>query len=107
MVQPSPGAAARAVDPIDVDHGEVDFLAADGTVLVPAGAGHELVLRRSDQRRPDELRRRLRLYLSETRLDLDPALADDPAAAAHAILLAGRRRQPRHWLSRLARSRRL
>jgi hypothetical protein len=87
QVHPSLQRAADAVEPIDVENGEFDFFAEDGTVLVgetpPEG---RVVLRPTPERRPDELRERLRRYLSHPGVALDQSLADDPIALAQAVL---------------------
>jgi hypothetical protein len=97
-VLPSVERAAGHVEAIDVDNGEFDFFADDGTVLIGTTHDRQVMLRATDDRRPEELRERLRRYLSHPKVAMDPALADDPIAAAQAILDASWSRRPFSWL---------
>jgi hypothetical protein len=101
---PSLQAAADHVEPIDVENGEFDFFAEDGTVLVSeTPPGGRVVLRPTSDRRPDQLRQRLLGYLTHARVGMDPALADDPLAAAQAIMDAEWAARPFRWFPLLDR----
>jgi hypothetical protein len=97
--------AAQWVEAIDVDNGEFDFFADDGTVLTAVTHDDQVTLRETEERRPEDLRERLHRYLSDPRVALDPALADDAVAAAQAILDRDWERRPFRsfpWLDRRA-----
>lgn len=96
-MSPSVDYAVGCVEAIDVENGEYDFFTEDGTVLVGDTNDQEVTLRPTDERRPDELHERLRRYLSHSKVGLDPNLADDPLAAAQAILDAEWARRPFQW----------
>ncbi len=72
----------------------------DGTVLTASAHDYQVRLTPISERRPQELRDRLREYLAGSKIGLDPAIADDPSAAA--LLLLERERAtntPRRWLA--------
>lgn len=102
-VHTSLAAAAGHVEAIDVNDGVFDFFTDDGTVLAAVTLGQQVTLLETDERRPQELRDRLRQYLSHPRLLLDPTLAQDPVAAAQAILHEEWERRSFRWLSWLDR----
>lgn len=68
------------------DLGDLVFFTDDGTVLSAEAEGYAVRLTATDERRPDELRKRLRSYLLDPLVGLDPDLAGDPMVAAQAIL---------------------
>lgn len=96
-VHPSLERAAGSVEAIDVDNAAFDFFTEDGTVLRGTTNDQDVTLHETDESRPDELRERLRRYLSHPRVDLDPGLADDPLAAAQTILDREWERRPFKW----------
>jgi hypothetical protein len=96
-VQRSVDEAAAAVETIDVDNGEYDFFTDDGTVLAGDTAGGRVTLRPTDDRDPDELRRRLHAHLTHPRVGMDGALAEDPLRAAQAILDAEWQHRSFQW----------
>ena len=93
--------AENYFEAIDVENDEFDFFAGDGTVIDSAVRDGRVVLTLTGEHRPEELRARLRTYLSQPRVAMDPALADDPIALG--VLLLERERVGEHsgWLSRL------
>ena len=89
--------AAGYVEALDVDNGEFDFFMDDGTVLVGTTHDQQVTLRKTQDRRLDDLRERLRRYLSDPRVGVDASLADNPIAAAQANLEAEWKRRPLKW----------
>jgi hypothetical protein len=79
-------AAADHVEAIDVANDEYVFFGDDGTVIRPSVRGERVVLTATDEKRPEELRQRLRTFLMHWRVAMDPALADDPAALADLLI---------------------
>lgn len=102
-VHPSVERAAGSVEAIDVDNGEFKFFADDGMVLSGTTQDEQITLRETDDRRPADLRDRLHQYLSDPRVGLDPALAENPVAAAQAILDKEWERRPFRWCTWLDR----
>lgn len=103
-VQPSVEAAAAWLEPVDVDDRD-DIFGADGTLYQASVVDGVVRLTATSDKRPDELRRRLRGFLSHPTVGLDPDLADEPSEVA--IQLADRQRAqtwPRwpKWLHGLA-----
>lgn len=96
-VQPSLERAAGSVEAIDVDNAEYEFFADDGTVLHAETAGGEVTLRPTEERRPDELRDRLRRYLDHPRIRWDVSLADDPLAFAQTVFDQRWQRRSFQW----------
>jgi hypothetical protein len=96
-VRASLEAAARSVEAIDVDNGEYDFFADDGTLLEARTAGGVVTLRPTTERRPKELRERLRRYLEHPRVRLDIKLADDPIVFAQTVFDDRWRRRSFQW----------
>jgi hypothetical protein len=93
---------------IDVENDEYVFFGADGTVIRPSVRAGRVVLTPMGERRLIELQNRLRTYLDQPRVALDPALADDPLELAD-LLIERERAQRRHrlpgWLRRRSRTR--
>jgi hypothetical protein len=85
-VHPAIEDAAAHLEAIDVDNGEYDYFTDDGTVLLGETEDGEVVLRPTQERKPDDLRERLRRHIDYPTVDLDPSLADDPVAFAQAVL---------------------
>ncbi|MFI5898211.1 hypothetical protein ACIA5D_49840 [Actinoplanes sp. NPDC051513] len=71
---------------IDVEDDEYVFFGADGTVISPSVRDGRVVLTPTDEKRPGELRMRLRAYLEHPRVAMDPALADEPVALADLLM---------------------
>ena len=69
------------------------FFTDDGTVLSAEAEGYTVHLSATGDRRPDELRARLLTYLGHPEVGLNPDLANDPAAAARAMV-------QRQWVKR-------
>jgi hypothetical protein len=86
-VYPDLPSAERGTEVYDID--SLDFFASDGTRLKASAEGYKVRLQPSSQRDPDELRSRLRDFLSTPAAGLDPGLADDPPEAALAIINSG------------------
>jgi hypothetical protein len=89
-----------AVEAIDVENEGYVFFGDDGTVIDAAGRGRRVVLTSTGVQRGEELRERLRTYLSQPEVAIDPALADDPVALG-AVLRERERadRLPRRWFA--------
>lgn len=89
---------------IDIENDEYVFFADDGTVIAPSVRTGRVVLTPTAQVRAEELRDRLRTYLSHPRVAIDPALADDPVALGKMLLERKRASQRPHrllgWLDR-------
>lgn len=85
-VHPSIDDAAAHLEAIDVDNGEFDYFTDDGTVLIGETVHGEVVLRPTQERKPAELRERLRRHIEYPTVDMDLSLADDPVAFAQAVL---------------------
>jgi len=96
-VHPSVESAASCVEAIDVDNGEFDFFAEAGLVLRGVTHNELVTLQETNDRRLADLRDRLRRYLVDPRVGLDPALANIPVAAAQAILDREWERRPFRW----------
>lgn len=102
-VQLSAEDAARWLEPVDIDDGACDFIGEDGTVYRPSVVDGLVRLTATAEKRPDELRRRLREFLSHPNVGLEPDLANEPGEVA--VVLAKRQRAetwPRRpkWLNR-------
>jgi hypothetical protein len=92
---------------IDVENDEYVFFGADGTVITPSVRLGRVVLASTGEKRPMELRTRLRTYLDQPQVGLDPAFADDPLALADLLInqqRVGHRSRWPGWL-RVRRSR--
>lgn len=86
---------------MDVENDEYVFFGDDGTVVQPSVRGGRVVLTPTEEKRLEELRERLRTYVSQATVEMDPALADDTVALA-ALLLERERADGRSgWLARL------
>ncbi len=96
-VYPSVESAASCVEANGVDNGEFDFFAEDGVVLSGVTHNEQVTLQETNDRRLADLRDRLRRYLVDPQVGLDPALADNPVAAAQAILDREWERRPCRW----------
>ncbi len=81
---PSIEAAAAAFEVHDIK--DLTYLTDDGTVLQAMAEGYMIRLTPTAERRPDELRNRLRAHLEDSAVGLDPGLADDPVSAAQALI---------------------
>ena len=90
-VHTSVAAAENSTEVYDIRH--LAFFADDGTVFTAHADGYRVRLTATGERRSDELRALLRSYLASSKGGLDPALADEPASAAQAIL-------DRRWIER-------
>ena len=86
VVSESLSAAEGEFEAIDVENDEFDFFREDGTAIQATTVGQHVVLKLLDDRRPEELRERLRVFLMQPSVALDPDLADDPRAAALGLL---------------------
>ncbi len=73
------------------------FFGDDGTVISPSVRDERVVLTPTDEKRPEELRERLRTFLVQPRVAMDPALADDPAALAYLLIEQERARRWPWW----------
>jgi hypothetical protein len=71
------------------------FMDAQETVLSAEADGYKVRLSPSGKREPDELRARLRAYLSNERVRLDLSLADHPSSSAAVLLGRGKSRRHR------------
>jgi hypothetical protein len=83
-VYPTIAAAAAGSEIYDVS--VLSYFGDDGTVLQATVDGYRVWLTPTTERRPDELRERLRAYLEHHAVGFDPALADDLVSAARALL---------------------
>jgi hypothetical protein len=101
-VHPSLTAAEGYFEAIDVENDEYVFFGQDGTVIHPSVESGRVVLTATREQGVDELRQRLRTYLSFSR-EVDPALADDTVSLAQLLLERERAFQESSWLSRLRR----
>lgn len=90
-------AAEGYVEAIDVENDEYVFFGDDGTVISPSVRDEHVVLTPTDDKRPQELRQRLRTFLVQPRVAMDPALADDPAALADLLIEQERLRRWPRW----------
>jgi hypothetical protein len=77
------------------DIGDYVFMDAQATVLGAEADGYRVRLSPSGKREPDELRARLRAYLSNERVRLELSLADYPSSAAAVLLGRGKSRRHR------------
>jgi len=97
----SVAAAEVYFEAIAVGDDEYEFFGDDGTVITGSVRNDRVVLTPTSEKRPEELRERLRTYLMHPQVAMDPALADDPAALADLLIeLEQGRRWPRWpaWL---------
>ncbi len=62
------------------------YFATDGTVLAATAEGYTVRLAPTSDRRADELRDRLRVYLQRSSVALDPCLAGDPVETAQMLM---------------------
>jgi hypothetical protein len=79
-------AAEGDFEAVDVENDEYVFFGDDGTVISPSLQGGRVVLTPTSEKRPEELRERLRTFLVQSRVAMDPALADAPAALAGLLI---------------------
>lgn len=82
---------------IDVENDEYVFFGADGTVIGPSIRDGRVVLTPRNEKRPEELRTRLRTYLEYLDLAMSPSLADDPATLADLLIEQERARSWPRW----------
>lgn len=93
--------AEEFFEAIDVADDEFVFFGDDGTVISASVTDDSrVVLTPTGERRPDELRQRLRSYLTQPRVGLDPALADDPAMLAELLIERQRAQRWPRWPGR-------
>ena len=90
-------AAEGYVEAIDVGNDEYVFFGDEGTVVSPSVRDDRVVLTPTDERRPEELRERLRTFLVQPRVAMDPAWADDPTALADLLIEQERARRWPRW----------
>jgi hypothetical protein len=88
---PTIEAAAAASEVYDLK--VLTYFTDDGTVLRATAEGYQVRLTPTTERRPDELRDRLRTHLQHPAVGLDPGLAEDPVSAAQALV-------DLHWRAR-------
>lgn len=100
-VYPSLARMARSIEIYDLD--EYLILSDDGTVIGAAADGYQVRLTPLVERRREELRVRLRSYLVQPWVGLDPDLADEPALAAQRIFDQSEARRAPRWWPRLVR----
>jgi hypothetical protein len=94
-------AAGGQIEAIDVENEEYVFFADDGAVIDAAVRDGHVVLTPTGVQRGEELRKRLRAYLSHPRVAMDPALADDPVALGGMLRERERAGEWPRWLARL------
>ena len=73
------------------------FFAANGTILRAKAHGYAVRLEATSETDPEELRSKLRTFLSSPRVGIDPALADDPVRAAEILSASTPRKR---WFKR-------
>lgn len=83
-VFPSVAKAESGVEVHDIE--KLVFLDSGGDVLVASADGYRVKLTATEECRSDELRSRLRVFLSHPTVNLDPAMADDPAEVAVVLM---------------------
>jgi hypothetical protein len=89
------------IEAVDVENEEYVFFGDDGTVIEAAVRDGRVVLTPTGVQRGEELRERLRTYLSQPRVAMDRALADDPVALAPMLRERERATEwPRRWFAR-------
>jgi hypothetical protein len=93
----SVAAAEGYFEAIDVENDEYVFFGDDGTVINPSTHDERVVLTPTSEKRPAELRERLRTFLGQPRVAMDPTLADDPAALADLLIEQERARRWPRW----------
>ncbi len=103
-VHPSLKAAEGYFEAIDVENDEYVFFGDDGTIIEPSVRDGQVVLAPTPEKRPQELRERLRTYLMQPSLAMDPTLADEPVALAVLLLERERAHRESGWLARRRRS---
>lgn len=81
---PSVPAAEGDIEVYDINRFAI--FGDDGTVFAADAHQYKVRLLPTPESRPDELRSRLRSYLSEPAVDLDPSLADSPRALAQVLI---------------------
>jgi hypothetical protein len=91
-------AAEGYFEAIDVENDEYVFFGDDGTVISPSVQDERVVLTPTSEKRPAELRERLRTFLVQPRVAMDLDLADDPAALADLLIEHERARRWPAWL---------
>ena len=96
-VFPSLASAEGGTEVFDLS--ESRYLDEEGTVISAAADGYRVRLTLTTERRSEELRERLHIYLE--RSGLNPGLADDPSAAARVLMERQRLARWPRWLHRL------
>ena len=81
---PSVPAAEGDIEVYDINRFAI--FADDGMVFAAETDQYKVRLRPTAESRPDELRSRLRSYLSDPGVNLDPSLADSPRALAQVLI---------------------
>jgi hypothetical protein len=90
------------IEAVDVENDEYVFFGDDGAVIGAAVRDGRVVLTPTGVQRGEELRERLRTYLSRPEVALDPTLADDPVALGEMLRERERAAEwPRRWFARL------
>jgi hypothetical protein len=100
-VHASFAAAEGYFEAIDIENGEYVFFGDDGTVVVASVRDSRVVLSPTEDRRIQELRDRLRVYLSQSSMTLDVAFADDSVGLAARLLARERAHRRSGGLARL------
>lgn len=93
----SVAAAEDYFEAIAVGDEEYVFFGDDGTVIHGSVRDERVVLTPTAEKRPEELRERLRTYLGQPRMAMDLALADDPAALADLLIERQRAQRWPRW----------
>ena len=96
----SVAAAEGDLEAIDVKNNEYVLYADDGTAISAAVRDGQVVLTPTGVRQRDQLRERLRTYLTQPSVALDPALADDPVALGGMLSERDRAREWPRWVAR-------
>jgi hypothetical protein len=86
-------AAGGFFEAIDVENEEYVFFGDDGTVIMSELQGGRVVLIPKGDKRPGELRQRLRTVLAHPRMAMDPVLAEDPAMLADLLIARNQARR--------------
>jgi hypothetical protein len=100
-VHPSLEAAESHFEAIDVENEESVFFGSDGTLIQSSVRHGRVLLSPTDEQRAEELRGRLRAYLAQPGVALDPGLADDTVALACLLLDREPASAQSGWLGRL------
>jgi hypothetical protein len=99
-VHRSASAAQRYFEAIDVENDEYVFFGDDGTAIQPSVLNGRVVLTPTEENRVEELRQRLRAYLRQDSVAMDPERAEDTVALASLLLERERGHSTAGWLRR-------